>query len=103
MEKIVLSVLFIISLFFISAQTSFADSYMTMPDLMNSRMFSTEGSRPLVNLERTYFNNQEIMKIEAKQNPRKQEENKDNIKQVSDVPQEKTKFKDYFKNFVVEW
>ena len=102
MKKIALFT-FIISIFSFTSQNCFADSYMTMPDLMNSRMFSTEGSRPLVNLERTYFNNQEIMKIEAKQNPRKQEEQENNIKQISNSPLETTKFKDYFKNFVVEW
>lgn len=103
MKKIILTFVFIISIFWATAQSSIADSYMTMPDLMNSRMFSTDGARPLVNLERSNFNNQEIMKIEAKQNPRKQQEKENNIKEISDQPKEKTKFKDYFKNFVVEW
>ena len=103
MKKNFLRNIFVITVFFSAIGCSYADSYMSMPDLMNSRMFSTEGSRPLTNLERTHFENQQIMKIEEKQNPRKKDEQDKNTKEISDKTQEKTKFKDYFKNFVFEW
>lgn len=93
----------LLTTFLATTTTVFADSYMSMPDTMNARMFSTQGARPLTNLERTNFDNQQIMRIEEKQNPRKQEEQANKQKNNSDEPQEKTKFKDYFKNFVFEW
>lgn len=94
-------ILLIIISTFLSGAAVFADSYMPLPDAVNSRMFSTEGTKPLMNLERTHFTNQAIMQIESKQKPQRETE----AKIINDTvePIEKTKFKDYFKGFVVEW
>ena len=77
-----------------------ADSYMSVQDTMNSRMFSTDSTRPLMNLERTNYTNRAILQIEEKQRPK----HEDNKKEISNnEPKEKTKFKDLFKGFIVEW
>ncbi len=81
-----------------------ADSYMPLPDAVNSRMFSTDGSRPLPNLERTYFNNQAIRQIEMKQ--KQQNQDKEKIEQKNTLPEqenEKNGFKNLFKGFVIEY
>lgn len=104
MKKVIIHTVLFSALILVSSTKVSADTYMTLPDLMNSRMFSTDGARPLMNLERTQYNNSQIMMIEDKNNPRKQQEQEMTAKQVTDsLPQEKTKFRDYFKNFVVEW
>lgn len=88
---------------FLTSNLSFADSYMPLPDAVNSRMFSTEGARPLVNLERTNYTNKAIMQIEAKQNPRKETEQKNTTQPEPTEPAQKTRFKDLFKGFVIEY
>ena len=101
MKKFLLIALILI----VSVPEVLADSYMPLPDAVNSRMFSTEGSRPMLNLERTYYDNQAIRKIEEKNSYKnKVEQNKE--QPVSDIEEEhktKTKFKDLFKGFVIEY
>ena len=82
---------------------AFVDTYQSTPDTVNSYMFSTESAKPLVNLERTHFNNIEIQKIESKYST--QNKTQSSLKTVANTQEEKqkTKFKDYFKGFVVEW
>lgn len=94
-----------ITVLFLTSNLALADGYMPLPDAVNSRMFSTEGSRPLVNLERTQFTNKAIMQIEAKQNPRKEtEQNQESDTDTQTLePQKKSKFKDLFKGFVIEY
>ena len=77
-----------------------ADSYMPLPDAVNSR----DGSRPLPKLERTYFNNQAIRQIEMKQ--KQQNQDKEKIEQKNTLPEqenEKNGFKNLFKGFVIEY
>lgn len=96
MKKFVLTSIFLC----LTILTAKADSYLSAPDTMNSRMFSTDSTRPLVNLERTNYTNKAILQIEEKQRPQKDDEKKE----VSNNEiKEKTKFKDLFKGFVVEW
>ncbi len=90
-----------LTIFFATA-TAMADSYMPLPDAVNSRMFSTEGSAPLMNLERNYYTNQAIMKIEEKQTPKREEKIKDTSPR-KDTSEEKSGFKDLFKGFVIEY
>ena len=82
---------------------AFVETYQTTPDTVNSYMFSTESAKPLVNLERTHYNNVEIQKIESKYSI--ENKTQPTTKQISNTQEknEKTKFKDYFKGFVVEW
>ena len=86
---------------FLTGCGAFADSYMPLPEAVNSRMFSTDGSRPLENLERTYYTNQAIRQIEAKQKPQQQEEQIQEIQQPE--TKKKTGFRDLFKGFVIEY
>lgn len=97
MKKLVLTTVFI-GATILSAN---ADSYMSVSDSMNARMFSTDSTRPLMNLERTNYTNRAILQIEEKQRPQQKENNKKEIS--NNEPKEKTKFKDLFKGFVVEW
>ena len=80
--------------------SALADVYMPLPDVVNARMFSTEGTRPMVNLEKTYYENQAIKKIEQKHVVEKQEVKKDD---VLDEEKKKTTIKDLFKGFVFEY
>lgn len=96
MKKLVLTTVFI-GATILSAN---ADSYMSVSDSMNARMFSTDSTRPLMNLERTNYTNRAILQIEEKQRPKKEESKKE---LSNNEPKEKTKFKDLFKGFVVEW
>ena len=80
--------------------SALADVYMPLPDAVNARMFSTEGSRPMVNLEKTYYENQAIKKIEQKHIVPKEEIKKD-VQQ--DEPKKRTTIKELFKGFVFEY
>lgn len=93
-------ILFLVLL--VNSSYVFADSYMSLPEAVNSRMFSTDGSRPLENLERTYYTNQAIKQIESKQKPVSEiEDNQTDIKQVEE--NKKKGFRDLFKGFVIEY
>lgn len=87
-------------LLFFTILSANADSYMSVSDSMNARMFSTDSTKPLMNLERTNYTNKAILQIEEKQRPKKEENKKE---RSNNEPKEKTKFKDLFKGFVVEW
>lgn len=72
----------------------------SVPDAVNSRIFSTQGTRPLDNLERTHYTNNALMQLENKQKIKNENENKDT--QVVPV-REKTTIKNLFKGFRVIW
>lgn len=69
---------------------------------VNRNIYSPEATRPLHNLERNYKTNTEIMRLEK--NEKKEEKQTPESGFVNaPVKQEKTKFKDLFKGFTVEW
>ena len=98
MQKILLTLF----LFLICSYPSIADQMMSLPDTVNSHIFSTDATKPLMNLERTQYTNKAIMQIEDKQKPKK-ENSADSKKENEPMVKEKTKFKDLFKGFVIEY
>ena len=92
---------FLILSIFCTFGFALADNYMPLPEAVNSRMFSTDGSRPLENLERTYYTNQAIRQIEAKQKPPQNTE--EQTQPIQPEPEKKTGFRDLFKGFVIEY
>lgn len=96
--KKILSFLFVFS---ITSSCVFADAMTPIPDFVNSHIFSTDATKPMMNLERSHYTNKAIMQIEEKQRPQK--ETSAEIKTDEPVVKEKTKFKDLFKGFVIEY
>lgn len=87
-----------------------AEVPMPVMNQINSQIFTPEATRPLNNLERDYKTNSDIMKLQEKsvtpkENKKTEDENQNHNVQVnsSEQKKEKTKFKDLFKGFTVEW
>lgn len=90
-----------LTIFLISSSCVFADPMQSLPDTVNSHIFSTDATKPLMNLERTHYTNKGILQIEEKQKPQK--ETTAELKTIEPAVKEKTKFKDLFKGFVIEY
>ena len=89
-------------LFFTGVSSAFAEGAMTIsvPDAVNSRIFSTQGARPLDDLERTRYTNEALMQMEAKNNP--QTKNEQPVNNKTEDSEEKDKG-GFFKGFRVIW
>ncbi len=72
---------------------------------INQSIYSPESTRPLNNLERDYRTNSEIIRLEQKnKEPEKKEEKVTDSSLVDAASKkEKSKLRNLFKGFVVEW
>ena len=83
-----------------------AEVPMPVMNQINSQIFTPEATRPLHNLERDSKTNSEIIKLQEKNTEKSTEDKKDSsvlIKTPVNPKKEKTKFKDLFKGFTVDW
>lgn len=68
---------------------------------INHSIYSTEATKPLYNIEKNHYTNDEIIRLEKKDKKQENPE-KEPTEPVVQV-KEKVKFRDLFKGFTVDW